>query len=134
MIVFPWKGVVISLKKYNKYSRSGNKRETREIVKEEVNKEVRNRKPRNGSRKRKEVAPIISVNKTEALVADLNRFRVKSNIAVKFGVGKYLCWDCSLPDKYKISGSDEATLFRSNEMAHNFCKENNINNYTLDEL
>jgi hypothetical protein len=58
---------------------------------------------------------------------------VKSNIAVKYQHG-YLCWDCALEGNIKITKSDEATLFVSNERANDFCKENNINNFTLEEL
>lgn len=124
-------GGIISLKKYKKYSRSGNKREIREIVSEEVDKVERTRKPRNGSRKK--VAPTSSVNKTEG-VFDLNKYRVKSKIAVKLGVNRYLCLDCIEPNGVKITNSDEATLFRSDDMAKEICKNKNINNYTLEEL
>lgn len=62
-----------------------------------------------------------------------SKFVVKSNIAVKYKDG-YLCWDVSAVGNITVTKSDEATLFVSNERANDFCKENNINNFTLEEL
>jgi len=115
------------LKKIKKYSRSGNKREIREIVEEEIDKVERTRKPRNGSRK-KVIAS--DTEKSEGVRAVINNFTNAKNL-VKVG-NDYLYFkdDNSLGF---TKDKDVALLF-TEFTATRFCIEYKIKNYILESL
>lgn len=116
------------MKKIKKYSRSGNKREIREIVSEEVHKEERTRKPRNGSRKKEPS----SVKKTEDRQQIINQFSRPKNL-VKVDNG-YLFWKCEVGMVLGTTRDKNEALLFSEFSAKRFCTDYKINNYTLEEL